>query len=182
MLELSIRTRSMTGYVRLGGNGGTYVIDWDKAAREQKELNDKADRQGQLDEQRSVEFYREVGPWMLALGAKFVAEADRYNATRATTPSEKIEISHGEGGVELRKLTSPGGFLGVQAFRNRDSAELKCTVAGNAPDGRAETTITQYSATYSPIGFVIRNAGGRAVSEDSFVQEVMMPFARYISG
>ena len=182
MLELSIRTASIFGYIRFGSRKGASVVDWDKAAREQKELNAKADHQRQLDEQRQADFWREVPAWSLALVGKFVAEAERYNTERATMPSEQIEISSGEGGVELRKLSIPSGFLSVSIRRDRDAAQIECLVAGNAPDGRAESKQTRYSAAWSPIGFTIRTAAGRPITEDAFVNEVMFPFARYISG
>lgn len=77
---------------------------------------------------------------------------------------------------------SPSGFLEVRVIRGRDSADLECVVAGNAPDGRAETKKPRYSAAWSPLGFVIRNATGQPVTDDVFVHDVIMPFARYISG
>ena len=119
---------------------------------------------------------------MLALGAKFVAEARQFNETRAAIPSDEIEITHGEAGVQLRKNSLPYGFLSVRVGHNRDSADLECEVVGAASDGRTDTKTFRYSATWSPIGFVIRNAAGRAISEDAFVLDLMTPFSRHISG
>ncbi|HSY47849.1 MAG TPA: hypothetical protein VLC46_03480 [Thermoanaerobaculia bacterium] len=160
------------------------MIDWDEAAREKKELNEKADRQRELDKQREADFNREYPAWSSALLAKFASEAEQFNATRAVMPSEKIEISHGQAKVELRKVSAPSGFFRVKVWREtHDLAKLECTVAGTEPDGRqGKPTVSTYSATWSSLGFVIRNSTGQPVHEDDFIQETMRPFSRYISG
>src|SRR5690349_7744169 len=129
MFELSIRMRSLSAYVRFGSEGVS-MIDWDEEAKKKQEARSHADRQRQLDEQRSADFWREVPAFTTALVKRFTAEAERFNAKKATE-GEKIEITCNEHGTELRRLAPPTGYLAVTVIRGSDSADIKCVVAGN---------------------------------------------------
>lgn len=182
MLELAIRTRSMTGYIRFGSDKGkgAKVIDFDEIARKKKADNERVLHEAASRENRSAEFQIDLPKFAATIFDAISVEVARFNL-RFHTEGERITIRpYTDSTLGRFERFSTGAGLDIE-LRNDPgpSGKMVATASGITADGRHDETKFTYSIGRSDGGTFFLQRRGSPISASEATNEIMMSFFTY---